>query len=379
MAAIFFFTREVIYTLDKENLRKIISLRHELHEHPELSGHESETKKRLMNFLEASTRLAVVDCGRWFYASRYVEGTKAIAFRADMDALPMDETVSLPYASRNPGVSHKCGHDGHSAALCGLALELSKLDVKRSVYLIFQHAEEIGQGARECSGFLRERSISEIYAFHNWSGWPERSVIVKKGVCHYASAGITLKFEGKSSHASEPEKGNNPAYVIAKLISEIEAMSDKVLCTIVNVKIGGKNFGISPGDGEISLTVRAEHEQEMRKFYNAVISKADELAAADSMTLTKKGSDYFTETSSDSHCVERVKSAAKSLGLDVIDMAGAIRASEDFGRYTKLIDGAIFYIGNGENYPALHTSSYDFNDNILETAVDVFTEIFRSA
>ncbi|MBQ6920230.1 MAG: amidohydrolase [Synergistaceae bacterium] len=363
--------------MNNENLRKIINLRHELHEHPELSGHESETKRRLMNFLENNTRLAVVDCGKWFYASRYVEGTKAIAFRADMDALPMDETISVPYASRNPSVSHKCGHDGHSAALCGLGLELSRLDVKRSVYLLFQHAEETGQGARECSGFLRERSISEIYAFHNWSGWPEKSIVVKKGVCHYASAGITLKFEGKSSHASEPEKGRNPAYVIAKLISELEAVNDrkKVLCTIVNVKVGGKNFGISPGDGEISLTIRAEHEQEMRKFYNCVISRADELAASSSMTLTKNVSDYFIEASSDSHCVERVRTAAESLGLNVIDMAEAIRASEDFGRYTKQIDGAIFYVGNGENYPAIHTREYDFNDNILETAVDVFREI----
>ncbi|MBQ3458620.1 MAG: M20/M25/M40 family metallo-hydrolase, partial [Synergistaceae bacterium] len=207
--------------------------------------------------------------------------------------------------------------------------------------------------------------------------WPEKSIVVKKGVCHYASAGITLKFEGKSSHASEPEKGRNPAYVIAKLISEIEAVNDrkKVLCTIVNVKVGGKNFGISPGDGEISLTIRAEHEQEMRKFYNCVISRADELAASSSMTLTKNVSDYFIEASSDSHCVERVRTAAESLGLNVIDMAEAIRASEDFGRYTKQIDGAIFYVGNGENYPAIHTREYDFNDNILETAVDVFREI----
>ncbi|MBQ6920049.1 MAG: amidohydrolase [Synergistaceae bacterium] len=365
--------------MNDENLHKIIALRHELHEHPELSGHESETKRRLMNFLEANTRLAVVDCGQWFYASRYVEGTKAIAFRADMDALPMDESLSLPYASQNPGVSHKCGHDGHSAALCGLGLELSQFDIKRSVYLIFQHAEEIGLGARECSGFLRERSVREIYAFHNWSGWPEKSVIVKKGVCHYASAGITLSFEGKASHASEPEKGNNPAYVIAKLISELEAMKNKVLCTIVNVKVGGKNFGISPSTGEISLTVRAEREPDMRTAYNRIILRAEELARSNSMTLAKKASDYFTDTSSDPHCVERVRTAAKSLGLDVIDMAEPIRASEDFGRYTKQVDGAIFYIGNGENYPAVHTSSYDFNDNILGTAVDMFTEIFRTA
>ncbi|MBQ6970804.1 MAG: amidohydrolase [Synergistaceae bacterium] len=362
--------------MNKDNLRKITALRHELHQHPELSGHESATKRRLMDFIENNTRLAVVDCGKWFYASRYIEGTKAVAFRADMDALPMDEAISLSYASLNPGISHKCGHDGHSAALCGFALELGSLPVKRSVYLIFQHSEETGQGARECSGLLRERSISEIYAFHNWSGFPENSIIVREGVCQYASAGITLTFTGKTSHASEPGKGLNPAYAIAELVREIEGMKGSALCTIVNMNVGGRNFGISPGEGSISLTVRAEREADMRKTYNSIISRADELAADHSLSLTKKGSDYFTDTSSDSHCVRKVRAAAGSLGLEVVDMAGALRASEDFGIYTKLVHGAIFYIGNGEDYPAIHTGDYDFNDNILGTAVDMFAGIF---
>ncbi len=362
--------------MNKDNLKKIIRLRHELHKNPELSGNESATKRLLMDFIESETRFAVVDCGKWFYASRYIEGTKATAFRADMDALPMDESISIPHASMNPGVSHKCGHDGHCSALCGLALELDAVPLTRSVYLIFQHSEENGQGARECSGLLRERSISEIYAFHNWSGFPEKSIIVREGVCQCSSAGITLKFEGKASHASTPEKGINPAYAIAELVSEIESMRDKVLCTIVNISVGGKNFGISPADGEISLTVRAEHEADMRSAYNKIINRAENLAQEHSLTLTKKTSDYFPETSSDRRCVERVRNAAKNLGLDVIDMAEAIRASEDFGIYTKMIHGAIFYIGNGVDYPDIHTSGYDFNDNILETAVDMFTEIF---
>ncbi|MBQ9903758.1 MAG: amidohydrolase [Synergistaceae bacterium] len=362
--------------MNKDNLKKIIRLRHELHKNPELSGNESATKRLLMDFIESETRFAVVDCGKWFYASRYIEGTKATAFRADMDALPMDESISIPHASTNPGVSHKCGHDGHCSALCGLALELDAVPLTRSVYLIFQHSEENGQGARECSGLLRERSISEIYAFHNWSGFPEKSIIVREGVCQCSSAGITLKFEGKASHASTPEKGINPAYAIAELVSEIESMRDKVLCTIVNISVGGKNFGISPADGEISLTVRAEHEADMRSAYNKIINRAENLAQEHSLTLTKKTSDYFPETSSDRRCVERVRNAAKNLGLDVIDMAEAIRASEDFGIYTKMIHGAIFYIGNGVDYPDIHTSGYDFNDNILETAVDMFTEIF---
>ncbi|MBQ6775679.1 MAG: amidohydrolase [Synergistaceae bacterium] len=366
--------------MKQENLTKIKNLRRELHANPELSMNEIETKRRLMNFLEENTRLAVVDCGRWFYASRYVEGTKGTAFRADMDALPMDEVIDIPHASRNSGVSHKCGHDGHCAALCGFGLELDAMNPDRSVYLIFQHAEETGQGARECAAFLRERSISEIYAFHNWSGWPEKSIVVREGLCQCSSAGLTIKFTGKASHASEPEKGINPAFAIAKIISELESAihnNRKLLCTVVNIKLGEKNFGISPGDGEISLTLRAEREEDMRVFRNAVVNLAERLGRENSLGVEIVGRDYFPETISDSRCVKRIRNAAGSLGLNVIDMPDAIRASEDFGFYTKQIHGAIFYIGNGESYPAIHTSEYDFNDEILETAVDMFAKIFQ--
>ena len=138
--------------MNKDNLKKIVELRHELHAHPELSGHEDWTKRRLMDFIKENTTLAVVDCGNWFYAAHCVAGAEAIAFRADMDALPIPETgAGLPWASRCPGVSHKCGHDGHSAALCGLALELESVPRPRSVYLIFQHLWET-PGHREAQG-----------------------------------------------------------------------------------------------------------------------------------------------------------------------------------------------------------------------------------
>ena len=367
--------------MNTENLRKIIELRHELHEHPELSGNEAKTKRRLMDFIEGNTRFAVVDCGRWFYAARYVESTDAIAFRADMDALPIPEGLSIPHASRNPGISHKCGHDGHCAALCGLALELDSMSVNRSVYLLFQHAEETGQGGQECALFLRERNISEIYAYHNWSGYPEGSVVVRSGLCQYASQGLTVKFIGKTSHASEPEKGINPSFAIGRLIMGIrELYADyegrKVLCTIINVNVGSKNFGISPGDGEISMTLRAERERDMKSFEADVRRLSEKLAGDFNVIVSFETREYFPETMSDSHCVMKVKTAAGYLGLKVLELDEAIRASEDFGWYVKQIPGAIFYIGNGENYPAIHTSGYDFKDEILPYAVNMFREIY---
>lgn len=363
---------------------KILTLRHTLHSYPELSGHEENTKRTLMDFIEHNTSLAVVDCGRWFYASRYVEGTRAIAFRADMDALPINESLDIPHASRNPGVSHKCGHDGHSAALCGFALELEGLPRKRSVYLIFQHSEETGQGGRECASLLRERNVSEVYAFHNWSGWPLNSIVIRNGLCQCASMGMTVKFTGRASHASEPEKGINPARSVALLLLEAENMCKKLEAgkfwyTVVNIRLGDKNFGMSPANAEVSVTLRAEREHDLREFVGTLEKIAGRLAWDNKLGVDFETQDYFPETVSSSECVRRVREAAGYLGLNVIEMKEPIRASEDFGHYTKMIPGAIFYIGNGKDYPPLHTEGYDFNDAILETAVNMFTGIYKNS
>ena len=370
--------------MDGKNLKKIVELRHELHAHPELAMHEGWTKRRLMDFIGANTTLAVVDCGGWFYASRYREGTPAVAFRADMDALPIPETISLPHASQSPGVSHKCGHDGHSAALCGLALELEAMECPRSVYLIFQQAEETGQGGAAAAALLPERHVSEVYAFHNLSGYPEGSVILRNGLCQCASRGLTVRMTGRRSHASEPEKGNNPAFALAALVAEVRALLARphrgmVLATVVNLSVGHRDFGISPGEGEVSMTLRADDEAEMEAFEAEVRGRAIALAAAEGLEVGFDISDPFPATVSDAGCVAKIEAAAGRLRRPVVWMEAPWRASEDFGHYTKRCPGAIFYVGNGADWPALHTPEYDFNDRILEAAVDVFREVYRGA
>lgn len=369
--------------MNKDNLKKIVELRHELHTHPELSGREGWTKRRLMDFIKDNTTLAVVDCGSWFYAAHYVMGTEAIAFRADMDALPIPETgTGLPWASRCPGVSHKCGHDGHSAALCGLGLELESVPRPRSVYLIFQHAEETGQGGQICAALLRERSISEVYAFHNRSGYPEGSVVVRSGLCQCASKGLTVRMTGRRSHASEPEKGINPSFALTALVSHVESLLKEphqglVLCTVVNISVGQKDFGISAGEGEVSMTLRADREAEMDALEASIREEAARLAQANGLEVKFEVSDPFPETVSSAECVRRVETAAQGLQLPLLQMEAPWRASEDFGYYTREFPGAIFYIGSGETWPPLHTPEYDFNDAILGTAVDMFLALYH--
>ena len=383
--------------MDRENLEKIKQLRHELHAHPELSMEERETKRRLMEFLRENTKLFIEDRGHYFYA--YANGKneklEPVAFRADMDALPMEEKAGLPYGSKNPGVCHKCGHDGHCAVLCGLALEADRLGTDRPVYFIFQHGEEIGGGGEECAGLIREKGIRRVFAFHNMSGYPEGQVLVKSGVTQCTSKGLTIYMEGTPAHASQPEDGKNPAAALAKLALAIEAMAGGqqgeenaaqeensdfggfVLATIVELAAGGRNFGIAASKGSVSVTLRADYERDLNRLEERIRETAQELAKRYGLALSFEEQDFFPETVNDPEAVSLVRRAAVSLKIPVRELSQPFRASEDFGYYLKQCPGAIFYIGNGEDHPQLHTAEYDFNDGILERAVDLFFALLR--
>ena len=429
------------------NLEKIIHLRHALHQQPELSMQESGTIGILQDFLRENTRLEICPQDGWFYALKKglsdsgcsglekelsdsgCSGLKKelsdpgcddedwtghsiapIAFRADMDALPVPETIALPYGSQNAGISHKCGHDGHCAALCGLALELSGMETARDVYLIFQPGEEIGAGALLCRDLIREKGIGEIYAFHNLGGYPEGALVYRRGLTQPASEGLKIRLAGKASHASAPEKGNNPAGPLAGIVQFAPGITSQPdnhkhgltpaepnsaeppaksrvrgdeagqerhmrLCTITGIRLGEGDFGISPGEGEVCMTLRAEVEAEMKAMEEAILAYSESAASDAGLRISWSIHDYFPETRNHEVCLKRVLDAARRLKMPAIPMTEIWRASEDFGYYLKYCPGAMFYIGNGEQYPALHTAEYDFNDRILERAVDLFAAL----
>ncbi|WP_303815460.1 M20 family metallopeptidase [Acidaminococcus timonensis] len=365
----------------------VLTLRHTLHAHPELSGQETETKKRLMDFIQQHTHLKVVDRGRWFYAlyePKEQNGQPPIGFRADMDALPMPEARDLPYGSTAGCVAHKCGHDGHSSALAALALLLEKDEnILRPVYLIFQSAEETGKGGKSCADFVEAAGLGEVYAFHNLSGYPENAVMVRDGLTQCASKGLTFRLVGKRAHAGTPEQGNSPAPALAKLtlfardlVPKTSADSDKtLLLTLVGLNVGGKDFGIAPGEGEVSFTLRADEEDDLAALERQLRHEAARLAEADGLQLTVTEADPFPATVNHKACAEKVRQAARDLGLQLAPMEKPWRPSEDFGWYLKVCPGAMFYVGNGETWPAPHHPQYDFNDRILATPAKVFLRL----
>jgi amidohydrolase len=370
------------YIRDKDSLESVVTRRHELHRHPELSCKEAWTKQHLIDFLKQHTALEVVDRGLWFYAAyRAGESKPNIAFRADFDALPMDETISLPYGSQFPGVAHKCGHDGHSSCLAGFAMEIDRKGADKNIYFVFQHAEEIGLGAPECAALIDEAGISEIFGYHNVPGLPEHSIGVRDGTVCCASTGMIIHLKGAPCHASQPEDGRNPALGLAELALNIPSFTNPadyqglVMCTIIGLDVGGDAFGMSASEGRLLLTLRSEHDDETDMLKQKLIAKTKELAERDGLEYDISYCDTFIETVSHKESNDKVRRAAKQLGLAVLD-GQLSRGSEDYGCYTKRTQGSFFWVGSG-NRPAIHTYEYDFNDAIIPSVVDLFTAIAK--
>ncbi len=373
--------------MQKQNYLLIEQLRHELHQHPELSCQEVWTKQHLMDFLKTHTQLELCDGGRYFYAVyRAQENPKkkpSIAFRADFDALPIEDKVDLPWRSRIAGVGHKCGHDGHAAALCGLGLELAMQKPDRDVYLIFQHAEETGQGAAEAKDvLLAHPDIEEIFAFHNQTGEEAGTICVPHSASNCASKGMSVFLKGTPTHASLPERGINPVFALTKIVDAIPELiapgqyEGLVLCTIVQLSTGEYAFGTAASEGVLRMTIRAEREAEMDILQKRLEALCKEEAETAGLELRFEFQDEFPETRNAASSVEKIYRAAKQLGYSAKEKPMS-RGSEDFGHYTKLIPGAIFYIGGGLYAPSFHTSGYDFTDAIMENAVEMFKTLME--
>ena len=189
---------------------------------------QSDYYLKLREFLKKETSLEIVDRGNWFYAvcrcTKVLPGFGAgqntdvskgpIAFRADFDALPMPDDIDAPWKSQFENVGHKCGHDGHAAALCGAALLAEGRLFNRNIFFLFQPAEETGKGAQECLELFLLESVDEIYGAHNLPGFPFGQVLTRPGTFACASRGVTLHFGGNPTHAAYPENGISPAAAV---------------------------------------------------------------------------------------------------------------------------------------------------------------------
>ena len=371
-------------------MKDIIELRHLLHANAELSEQEIETNHILNEWIsKTNPDLQMERIGGYGLVALYKgkEPGKRILIRGDIDALHIPEPNNMSYRSHHEGVSHKCGHDGHAAILCGVAQRLSQCrPEKGEVVLLFQPAEETGQGAK---AILRDPQFEQIlpdtaYGLHNLPGFEAGQILVRKGCFAAASFGLKLVFEGKTAHASQPETGKNPSELLAVLIHQLEKKREmlkavKPLTTFVitHAVLGEETFGVAPGHAEIWLTLRSFDDKNLEMLADQVIALCQAKAKDYLFDFQFTMHEAFAATNSSDANVTVIENAAKRLGLSLGHLTEPFRWSEDFGRFGAVCPIGFFGLGSGYAQPALHNPEYDLPDAILETGINMFAEIIN--
>ena len=245
----------------------------------------------------------------------------------------------------------------------------------RNLFFLFQPAEETGEGARRCLPFLQEEGIERIFGFHNIPGFPLGAVLCREGTFACASRGLTIRLTGKQSHAAYPELGANPAFLAAGLLEELPALlaperwKGLVLATVVQVAVGEKAFGVSAGEGEVSLTLRAHLGEELEQLQEEIQAYVTREGARQGIASRFVVQDAFPHTASTPALEARLEDAWRRKGLQVLTLEEPMRWSEDFGWYLGQVPGVFFGIGAGEACPGLHTPDYSFPDGLLPAAL----------
>lgn len=371
------------------SLRQHVDFRQKLHSLPDLSGREVQTAALVQAYLTqfSPTRL-VPHIGGSGLAAVFQSKTpgKRVLFRCELDALPIVETNTFTYASKVPGVSHKCGHDGHMAIMCALGELLSKSPpASGEVVLLFQPAEETGEGAARIVHSDQFPEIAPDFAFslHNVPGFPLGSVICKNETIMCGSVGMKITLAGRSAHAATPEQGVNPVAAVSTLLNELPSIPKKFtgssinLLTVTHCKIGEPSFGISPGDAVIQLVVRSDDRENLEALKSGVRACVNKIANASNLQVMIELHDDFPVSRNDVTACNFFRRAACELALQTIEKETPFLWSEDFAHFSNRYCGAMIGLGSGD-IPPLHSPDYDFPDSLIPVGAKLFYRIARS-
>jgi len=374
---------------DLFNISELTRLRRELHKNPEKSGEEKETAKKIKTFLKKYKPDEIIEEIGGHGIAAIFQGKKegpAVLFRCDLDALPIDEINTFSYKSKNKGVAHKCGHDGHMTIISGLAQAISKNRPKSGkVILLYQPSEENGMGAGYVLDDPKFDSIQPdyVYALHNLPGFPKKSIIYNPQIFASASKGLIIRLQGKTSHAGEPENGLSPAIAMADLIKELTSLPEKedfkgfTLVTVIHARLGEIAFGTTPGYAEVMATLRSHTNEDMEKLSEKAIQLIQKHTKHHKLNYETEWTEEFLATENNKTAANVVKKAAEENNLEIIERKEPFRWSEDFSRFTKQYKGALFGLGAGEKTPQLHNPDYDFPEEIIETGINIFFGIYK--
>ena len=377
-------------------LDEMKSWRQDLHKIPEIGLEEYETSKYIknklkefnINFKEGYSNTGLV---AWVKGNKG-NSNKSIGLRADFDALPMPEKNNFEYKSSKDGMMHACGHDGHTSMLLGAAKYISENnDFDGTVYFIFQPGEEGFAGGKKMieDGLFDDFSIDEVYALHNWPDLPLGSFGVNSGPMMAAVDEFDIIVKGKGGHAAFPQLVIDPIIVASQIVTAIQTIIsrstdpvDKALISITKIH-GGTAYNVIDDEVKLSGTIRT-FKPETRSFIEKRIeeiangiAKAHGAGANIEFDLINK---YPPTINSKKESEFAAKIAKKMVGEENVNTnIDPSMGGEDFSYLLNKKPGSYLYIGQGdEKHKAhLHTTKYDFNDNLLPIGVNYWVNLVK--
>jgi hippurate hydrolase len=368
---------------------EMIALRRQLHAQPELGFEEHATSALVAAKLEA-----------WGYrVTRGVGGTGVVGtigrgrgfnlgLRADMDALPIRETTGLSYASRNDGVMHACGHDGHTAMLLAAAQCLAQEPQWRgTLHLIFQPAEEgLGGALRMIEDGLFERfPCDAVFAMHNMPGFPAGTIGFHSGAFMASADEVTIRVIGRGGHAAAPQQTIDPVVVGASIVMALQSVvarnvapPEQAVVSVGELHAGSASNVIA-SHADLRLSVRALSAQVRALLERRICEVAEGQAASYGARVQIDYRHCYPVLVNHDDETELARRVALEWGgaQMLIDGLRPLMASEDFAYLLEHCPGSYLSIGNGDGaqHCSLHNPGYDFNDASLAIGASYWVKL----
>jgi len=374
------------------NLDALTRLRRDLHQNPELGFEEIRTSRVVADHLVGLGLEVTEGIAETGVVATLKGKGRSVGLRADMDALAMTETSTIPWISKSPGKMHACGHDGHTTMLLGAAEVLSQSPPSGTVHFIFQPAEEGRGGAKKMieEGFLKKFHCDTIFGLHNMPGLQTDQIAVTEGPQLASSDSWSVVFEGKSTHGAKPHLGRDSITASGHFLTTLQTIVGRLIDPLQPAVVsacslhGGdpKALNVIPDKVEIGGTARA-YTKEVRKILEEEIGH---LAKGIAITMGIDSNYEFIRrippVVNDPNATKIAQNVAKAIcGKKAITKYPPSTAGDDFAFFSESIPGAYVWLGNGpvENGALHHNSSYDFNDDSLVTGISFWVEVARQA
>ena len=375
------------------NFAEFVGLRQDIHRHPELAFAEHRTSALVAERLRQWGYEVETGVGKTGVVARLQlgKGTRRLGIRADMDALPIQESTGKHYASCHEGVMHACGHDGHTAMLLAAAHLVARRGlIDGNLHLIFQPAEEGGAGARRmiADGLFERYPCDAIFAMHNMPGISSGHLVLRDGASMASSDYATVTLTGVGGHGAIPHHARDPVVAASSIVMALQTIVarnvDPLAMAVITVGAlhAGRANNVIAQNAVMELSVRSLNHQVrelLRRRLHEVVQAQAQSFGVDAHIDWREGYSVLVNDVAQTDFARQV--AIELLGSTNVTLQGpALTGSEDFAFMLEKIPGSYVLIGNGDERGAgpvcmVHNPGYDFNDDILPVGAAFWTHL----